>query len=212
MRSVSASPREQTDLVMISRARMADLAGVSQRRIDYWERTGLIRSSLDTSLQANRRIRLYDFTEAMTALVLAALRERVSLQHVRLIVAHLKELRYGVTQVRFAIAGQQVHIQLPDGTWSGIKDPNQIVLHEVLDLEPLRARLLSTRDRRTATEGTTEKRRGVHGSRPVIAGTRVSLSAVRAYIDRGLSTEEILEAYPALTATDVEHVRSLATA
>lgn len=199
-------------LVMLTRSRVARLGGVSERRLDYWERTGLLSSTVEEQLAGNRRIRLYDFTDAMTAMVLAALRENVSLQHVRQIVAHLRKLNFGVTEVRFAIAGKRVHFQLPDGTWGDVTDPGQIVLSEVLDLQPLRAAVLGAGARRDEQRGQIERRRGVHGSKPVIAGTRVSVKAVQAYLAAGSSPAEILEAYPALTPADVEAVRALAIA
>lgn len=200
------------DLLMLTRARVAGLSDVSERRLSYWEQTGLLHSTVETRIAGNRRIRLYDFQDAMTALVLSALRERVSLQHVRQIVAHLRELRYGVTEVKFAIAGNRVHFQLPDGTWGDMVDPGQIVLHEVLDLQPLRAKVLNAGRREAEQAGQVERRRGVHGSKPVFAGTRVPVKAVLAYIERGRSNDEILAAYPALTPADLEAARATATA
>lgn len=199
-------------LVMLTRSRIAQLGGVTERRLDYWEKTGLLASTVEEQLAGNRRIRLYDFTEAMTAMVLAALRKEVSLQHVRQIVAHLRELNFRVTEVRFAVVGSRVHFQLPDGTWSDVTDPGQIVLSEVLDLRPLRAAVLGAGARTDEQRGQIERRRGVHGSKPVIAGTRVPVKAVQAYLDRGRTDAQILEAYPDLTPDDVEAVRALASA
>lgn len=199
-------------IVMLTRARVARLGRVSERRLDYWERTGLLSSTVDERLSGNRRIRLYDFTDAMTAMVLSALRERVSLQHIRQIVAHLRQLDFRVTEVRFALAGNRVHFQLPDGTWGDFVDPGQLVLSEVLDLEPLRALVLGVESRSEEERGQIEKRRGVRGSKPVIAGTRIPVRAVQAYLERGSSPAEIMEAYPALSPEDVEAVRALASA
>lgn len=199
-------------VMMLTRQRIARLSSVSERRLDYWEKTGLLHKTVDEGLTANRRTRLYDFQDAMTAMVLATLRERVSLQHVRQIVQHLRLLEYGVTEVEFAIIGQEVYFQTPDGSWGGIKDPGQIVLHQVLDLRPLRAAVLNAGQRSEAEHGRIVTRRGVHGSKPVIAGTRVSVRAVRAYLDAGRSEADILAAYPTLTPADVEAVRTLATA
>lgn len=199
-------------LVMLTRARVAQLGKVSERRLTYWETTGLLKTTVEESLTGGRKVRLYDFQDSMTALVLAALRERVSLQHVRQIVAHLRELHFGVTEVVFAIAGNRVHFQLPDGTWGDFVDPGQIVLHEVLDLTPLRAAVLGAGDRDEQKAGKIESRRGVLGSKPVFAGTRIPIKAVQAYISSGKSDAEIIEAYPLLTPSDVEAVRALASA
>lgn len=196
---------------MLRRDVVARLAGVTERKIDYWERTGLVSPTVDTALTGNRRTRLYDFADAMTVMVLASLRQHVSLQHVRQIVAHVRRLEFKIPEVRFALAGDRVHFQIADGTWSGMDDPGQIVLHEVLDLAPLRARVL-TPARTQEDEGQVVRLRGVRGSKPVIAGTRVPVRAVRSFLEDGASVDEIVAAYPALTAVDVEGVRRLAHA
>lgn len=200
------------DVVMLTRARIARLSSVTERRLDYWERTGLLRSTVEEGLTGNRRTRLYGFQDAMTAMVLASLREQVSLQHIRQIVDHLRRLRYSVTEVEFALVGNQVYFQTPDGDWGGVKDPGQIVLHQVLDLRPLRSAVLNAGRRGDDERGRIERRRGVHGSKPVIAGTRIPVRAVRAYLVAGKSDAEILAAYPSLSLEDLETVRSLASA
>ncbi|GAB3988968.1 DUF433 domain-containing protein [Nocardioides marmoraquaticus] len=199
-------------LVMLTRPRLAQIGGISERRLDYWEKTGLMVSTVDDRLSGSRRIRLYDFSDAMTAMVLASLRQNVSLQHVRQIVAHLRSLDYQVTEVRFALAGNRVHFQLPDGTWSDVSDPGQIEMSEVLDLRPLRAAVLGAGARADDKRGQIERRRGVHGSKPVIAGTRVPVKTVQAYLERGRSAAQIIQSYPSLTPEDVEAVRALASA
>jgi uncharacterized protein (DUF433 family) len=200
------------DVVMLTRARVARLSSMSERRLDYWEKTGLLHSTVNEGLTGNRRTRLYGFQDAMTALVLAALRDQVSLQHVRQIVDHLRKLKYGVTEVEFALVGNKVFFQTPDGDWGGTKDPGQIVLHQVLDLRPLRSAVLNAGRRADEERGRIERRRGVHGSKPVIAGTRIPVRAVQAYLAAGGSDQEILTAYPSLTTADLEAVRALATA
>jgi uncharacterized protein (DUF433 family) len=154
-------------------------------------------------------VRLYTYSEALTVLVLASLRENISLQHIRQIVSHLRERQFGVPEVRFALAGPRVFFQTPDGKWEDVRDPNQIVLHETLDLRPLRAKLQSATQRAADSYGRTEKRRGARGSKPLIAGTRVPVEAIQRYLERGIPVSEILEAYPALNESDV---RTLASA
>ncbi|MCR1783117.1 DUF433 domain-containing protein [Nocardioides carbamazepini] len=197
--------------LMLRRDVVARLAGVSERKLDYWARTGLVSPTVDRSLSGGRRTRLYDFTDAMTVMVLANLRSQVSLQHVRQIVAHVRTQLFEVTQVAYAIVGGRIFFQTPDGAWSGVDDPGQIVIHEVLDLRPLRARLL-TPAREESDHGQVERKRGVRGSKPVIRGTRVPVSTIRSYLDSGASTQEVLAAYPSLTEADVDGVRALASA
>jgi uncharacterized protein (DUF433 family) len=94
-----------------------------------------------------------------------------------------------------------------DGSWEGDLRPDQVVIHEVLNLEPLRGRIAAGLRRDASLAGQIERRRGVLGSKPVLAGTRVPVHTVRRYLDAGRSVEQILESFPALTAADVEAVQ-----
>jgi len=46
-----------------------------------------------------------------------------------------------LTQLTYATIDNQVYFQREDGTWEGGLRPDQIVLHEVLNLQPLRDRI-----------------------------------------------------------------------
>lgn len=48
----------------------------------------------------------------------------------------------------------------------------------------------------------------VLGSKPVFAGTRIPVPSVVAYLDRGLSDDRILEAYPDLWPEDIRAARA----
>ena len=199
-------------LVAFTRARVAALAGVRESRIAYWERTGLIEPTVSSRVTPSRPIRFYDYPGMMTVLIFAELRKRgVSLQHIRQIVDYLRSRDFRPSQVVFSIAGRKVHFQTPEtGEWED--SVGQIVLREVLDLARLRARVAGALDRDPETVGGVERRRGTLGSKPVVAGTRVPVAAVRAFISSGASTDDILEAYPALRRADVEQVGQAASA
>jgi DNA-binding transcriptional MerR regulator len=193
---------------MFTHAKLAEMADVKPNRLSYWERSGLVHAH-EGEGRGSRKVRLYDYQDALTVLILAELREVVSLQHIRQIVAHLRDRRFDVPEVKFATAGKRVFFQLPDGAWEDVRDPSQIVLHQTLDLRPLRARLAAAGARRSEDVGRVERRRGARGSQPLVAGTRVPVAAVQRFIAAGASQERILEAYPALMEEDVEVIRSL---
>jgi DNA-binding transcriptional MerR regulator len=195
------------------RRRVAALAGVSDRRLDYWEKTGLISPSVDRRVTPHRTTRIYDYGDALSVLIIVELRARdISLQHIRQVIAHLRSRKFEPSEVVFAIAGARVHFQLPSGEWEDVVEPNQIVLHEVLNLEPIRARVRDSVRRSSHSVGKIERRRGALGSKKLIAGTRIAVESVRAYIDRGFDSESILAAYPDLSRDDVEAVRQLDSA
>lgn len=202
-------------LLAVTRNTAAKIARLSTRRVDYWAETGLVTPSADRRLTAHRRVRLYGFIDLLALAVAAELVERgASLQHVRQIVRRLKARGYErpLTQVTYATVGKQVYFQLEDGTWEGGLRPDQIVFHQVLNLEPIRHRISRAVTRDEQQVGRVEKRRGVHGSKPVLAGTRIPVATVQRYLEAGRSTADVLEAYPDLTEADVEAVRRGAVA
>ena len=187
------------------------ISGLSPRQVDYWARTGLVEPAVDTRVSPGRRIRLYGFLDLLALMVAAQLRTeyRISLQHIRRIVEHLKSHGYHqpLTQLRFSVYRGQVYFQHPDGQWEGDLRPDQLVLQQVLDLQPLRQRIAEGTRRDDNLAGKVEKRRGTLGGKPVFAGTRIPVDTVRRYLDAGRSTNQVLEAFPDLTPEDVEAVR-----
>lgn len=200
----------QEEHLAVTRAVAARVAGLTERQVDYWAGTGLVEPAVDSRLSPGRRVRLYSFIDLLALLVAAELKNRkVSLQHIRKIVAHLRSRGYTspLTQLTFATVGRDVYFMHEDGTWEGGLQPDQVVIHEVLNLSLLRRRIAAGTRRDAALSGKVERRRGTLGSKPVLAGTRVPVDTVKRYLEAGRSVEQILESFPALTAEDVEAVR-----
>jgi DNA-binding transcriptional MerR regulator len=192
------------------------LAGVSMRRLRYWEETGLVAPSIQRRLGPNSIVRLYSFADLLSLLVVAELRtERdMSLQHIRRVVEHLRARGYQepLRELTFATVGQEIYFQHPDGTWEGDLQPDQIVLEKVLRLDRLRARITRAAERHADDAGQVVKKRGVHASAPVFAGTRIRVSTVQDYLRHGYDTGAILEAFPDLSAADVAEASRLLAA
>jgi uncharacterized protein (DUF433 family) len=68
----------------------------------------------------------------------------------------------------------------------------------------MRERIRDLNKRTGAEIGQVERRRGVVHNQAVIAGTRIPVSAIKAYSEAGYTTEQIIEEYPTLSAEDVE--------
>jgi uncharacterized protein (DUF433 family) len=197
-------------LLAVTRDTAAKIARLSPRQVDYWAKTDLVPASIDADVSAHRHVRLYGFLDLLALAVAAELKQcGVSLQHIRQIVRHLKARGYDrpLTQLRYATVGRQVYFQSEDGTWEGGVRPDQIVLHEVLNLQLIRDRIAEGIHRDRAQEGRTERRRGALGGKPVLAGTRIPVDTVRRYILAGRSNADVLEAYPDLAEADIEAVR-----
>lgn len=207
------STRDEVDVEHLSvpRETAARLAGLSLRQVDYWAETGLLAPTTDRRLSPGNRVRLYGFVDLLALLVAAELKSRkVSLQHIRTIVDHLRSRGYDspLTELKFATLKGRVYFQHDDGSWEGDIRPDQLVMHEVLNLRPLRQRIESATRRRDDQIGQVERRRGVKGSKPVIAGTRLPVETVRRYLEAGRTIEQIVESFPVLTPADVEAVRA----
>jgi DNA-binding transcriptional MerR regulator len=197
------------NVVVFTEAKVRALAGISQRQLRYWARD-LALPAIDRQVTARRGVRLYDFDGVLTVLILAKLKERgFSLQYLRQVVAYLQREQLRLTELTFAVSGSQLHFQRPDGQWQDAHS-SQLVADVSLPLEPLRARIRKATERTPDTIGHLERRRGTKGSKELVAGTRVPVATVRRYLDRGVPTAEVLEAFPALAPEDVEAVRASA--
>lgn len=199
------------ELVVFTRERMASVAKISVRELDYLHRSHLQEASVDIQLSATRTVRQYSFSDALSVLIIRQLEERrISKRYIREILSYLRSQDYRPSELRWAIAGKRVHIQTPDGLWSDAERP-QGLLPEVLDLRPLRQVLRRAGRRRKSEQGHVETRAGVMGRLPVLVGTRIPVAAVRQYLDSGHSDETIIAAYPSLSAADIDAVRRLAS-
>ena len=187
------------------------LAGVSMRRLRYWEEVGLVVPSIKRRLSEHNTVRLYSYQDLLALLVVSALRteRNMSLQKIRRVVTHLRSRGYQapLRELKFATVGREIYFQHPDGKWEGDLRPDQIVIFEVILLDPLRLRIDKAAARPAEEAGRVEKRRGVHASAPVFAGTRIRVATVQRYLQQGYETEAILEAFPDLSVADVKEAR-----
>jgi DNA-binding transcriptional MerR regulator len=204
------------DLLAFTDAQARRLAGVSMRRLRYWEQVGLVVPSIKQRLSPHNTVRLYGFQDLLALLVVSELRtERdMSLQRIRRLAAHLRARDYQapLRELRFATVGREIYFQHPDGTWEGDLRPDQIILEQTIGLEPLRSRIESAARRPAQDPGRVVKRRGVHANAAVFAGTRIRVSTVQDYLRHGYGTEAILEAFPDLQPVDVDEARRLLAA
>jgi len=204
--------RAEEERLALSLSSAAHLVGTSERRLIHWERIGLATPSISRRISERNTVRLYDFQDLLALLVIRELFERrMSTHQIHRVVEHLKTSGYDrpLTEVRFATEGAEIFFQHPDGTWEGDRKKNQRVFSQILDLRPLRDRIWETIDqpRPKAAQGRIERRRRVQGNKPVFSDTRIPVSAVIPYIQRGCSTAEILEAFPDLGKADLKAAR-----
>ncbi len=203
------------DLVGVPARVAARLAGVTERRLRSWEAVNLVSPDVRRELSPRNVVRLYGFPQLVELLVVRELEERHSLhiRHIKRVVEAVRSAEFPrpLRQLRWAISGDEVFVQYPDGTWVGDRKPAQTVMREVLNLEQIRAEVRRRlgRTRPQEARGRIERRRGVQGSKPVFEGTRTPVAAVHAYLRRGASEDDILAAFPHLTRADIRAAREL---
>ena len=199
---------ELDDLIAMPRDRAAALAGVSRRRVIYWEMRNLVRPAIRRRISVRGQVQLYTFRDLVCLLVVAELRKRdFSLQHVRRVVDHLRSQGYQTPlgTVEFATLGRsEIYFKHADESWEGDGRPNQLVIHQVISLEPIRQLIRSAAGRPSTGHGRTERRRGVRANQATFTGTRVPVSTVVAWLESGHTASDVIEAYPDLTDEDVQ--------
>jgi uncharacterized protein (DUF433 family) len=202
------------NLLAIPDKRAAKLARITMRQLRYWEQIGLVTPSIKRQLSPRNAVRLYGFQDLIELLVAAELRHRpgISLQHVQRVIAYLHRSGFQapLSELRFATHGSDIYVQYPDGTWSGDPIPDQIVFHQVITLDFLRERVEAVQHRDPDVAGKVVTRRGVLGSKPIFAGTRIPVATVQRYLSAGYSDADIIEEYPSLTPADIKVAREYA--
>ena len=152
--------------------------------------------------------RIYSFRDVVCLKVLNTIRNesRVSLPHLREVrekLIHLGDDLWAKTTLY--VLNRRVVFDNPETENREEVVSGQAILQIPLEVihshTEKEARKLFERDPETI--GRIERRRGVASSQPVIAGTRISVRAIKAFKDEGYSFEEIQEQYPTLTEDDI---------
>jgi uncharacterized protein (DUF433 family) len=185
----------------------ARLSGLSKSQLSYWYRSGFY---VPVHVESGRAAfsRIYSFRDIVALKVLNTLRNqfKVSLQHLREVsgkLSHLAENKWtGVKlyAVKKGVVWIDPESEQPQEIVSGqfivpiILD--DVVLHTQKDLDRLAGR-------DEATVGRIERSRYINHNAPVVSGTRIRVSAIKAFSDAGYSTAQIVKEYPDLTEDDV---------
>lgn len=184
------------------------LTGLSARRLQYWDETDFIRPSI-AARRGRGTPRLYSFSDLVQLRVAAILRGTLSLQALRRLKDAL-DVGAPFATLRFATTtGGEIMYLGPEGTPESVLAPLQIVFQFDVPLQAIRSDLESGIDelRRRQGSGRIERTRGVRGSLPVLAGTRISAPAIRHMLSAGWDEQRIIEEYPELTVADIAVVR-----
>lgn len=199
-------------LIGVSRSTAARVIGIAERRLAAWNDRGLVYPSLLTPL-GSRTIWTFSLEDLVQGRVVKALEARgMHVRHIRRIVEAVRSSTHPrpLASLSWGVAGLEIFVGYPDGSWVGDRQPTQHVLVEMLDLEEIRGDARrAAQQRQSEAIGTTESRRGALGSKEVFAGTRIPVAAVVEYLRRGATDQRILQGFPDLRAEDISLARGL---
>lgn len=206
------------EIIAFTEDRVCEFTGISRQRLRRWDRDfDLVRPSIVRELGPRSKIRLYAFKEAIEALMVKELLLRGrSIHQIRRLVKFLREAGYEspLSELRYAVPpekeSREIYIQYPDGKWVGDRAPSHLVIHEVLQLDTIRAKVRQAAKRPAEATGRLERSRGRKGSKLVFAGTRLPVYVVVDYLRQGYSPKQIRDDFPALAEADIALARKAA--
>lgn len=199
-----------TSVVMAFTAEQASsLSGISLGQLVAWDKEGFFRPSLGAPGRGVPNARIYTFQDLLSLRVLNALRNvhGCSLRHLREVRDRLRvfgESEWSSTTLYVLnrkvvfdhpITGRKEEIVSGQGV---IPIPLSTVVGD------LRRDVDLIRKRDVDDIGVIERRRGIASSKPVIAGTRIPVEAIRSLSEAGYSRDAIRVEYPSLTRRDID--------
>lgn len=191
---------------------VARLKGLSMDRLREWDSAGFFQPRYAHSDRRTPYSRIYSFRDVVGLRVLKILRTdyKVSLRHLKDVAQELSQhSREPWSELRLYVLNREVHFNEPDtGTPRGVLG-GQYALLPLEDVEEdMRARVAAMRRRADEAVGRIQQRRNVVRNAPVIAGTRIPVSAIQRFAKAGYSTEDIQKEYPSLTRKDIEAAKA----
>lgn len=185
------------------------ITGLSKGRLRYWAKTGFFEPSF---VEENPRLpysRFYSFKDvvALRTLELLRVQNNVPLQHLRKVAETLSHLKDDLwTKTTLYVVNRKVAFVNPE---TGM--PEEVVSKQYLLGIPLKkvikdttADIVRLRQRPEESFGKVSRDRSIARNAWVVAGTRITVGAIKRLNEDGYSIEKIIEEYPDLTTEDVE--------
>lgn len=185
---------------------VAKLTGISVGQLRYWDRTDFFRPEFAYEDRREAYSRIYSYVDLVSLKVIARLRKKVPLQRLRIVKERLKEFSPDLWRgITLWVHGNNVAFVHPD-----TGEPEEVVSGQKLlklplseTLDDLDAGVQQLFQRDTSNVGRIDQQRRIMHNRPVIAGTRIPVSAIRSFHEAGYSIQEIVAEYPSITEKDV---------
>jgi uncharacterized protein (DUF433 family) len=186
----------------------AHLTGLTTHRLRHWDKTGFFSPSLKAAVSRAPLSRVYTFRDLLVLQILKSLRidSRCSLQHLREVrdtLAHSGD-DFWYRNTLYVLNRKVVFEDKEGGRVEPVSGQKvfQIPLKIVRTAMENSVKELTKRDK--DEYGKIDRRRNVNHNSAVVAGTRISVAAIKRLSEDGYSTEKILAEYPSLTPTDIQ--------
>jgi uncharacterized protein (DUF433 family) len=189
----------------------ARATGVSERRIRYWDQTGVLTPSLASGGKGAPFGRIYSFRDLVGLRTLKELRDTygLTLQELRRVGERLQRLYDAPwSSLRFSVEGGHLYFHGPESClWISAIRPGQAALPLAFELgdivQQTEAAASELVERRPEDIGKIVRNRHVLGNRPILSGTRIPTAAVWDFHEAGYDAAAIIKEYPRLTELDV---------
>src|SRR5271170_3077308 len=170
------------------------LTGLTKRRLMYWDQTGFFAPSYADDDRRSSYSRIYSFRDVVGLRTLWRLTEEfnVSLQNLRKVAEKLSHLANDLwaTQVLYVLDKKVVFDETGTGKLREVLSDqyvNGLALGEVVS--DMRQAVDQLRQRHPDQFGQITRSRFINHNAPVIAGTRIPVSAIRDFVEAGYTTE-----------------------
>lgn len=202
-----------TILGAFSEEQVSGLTGLSRAQLRAWNRRGFIRPQFRIDDSGRRPFSyIYSFKDLLKLRVLNQLRNVYNvpmgeLERVERELSHMGDEKW--TSQRLWVHNRKVVFEEPESSRKREISTKQFVAEIPLEVVTTDARAdIARLNRRDAGEvGAIIKKRHLHSSDPVFAGTRIPVSAVIGYLDAGYSDADIMDRLPDIEPADIEAAR-----
>lgn len=199
-------------LAAFSEEQTENLTGITRSQLRYWDRT---RFYSPTYSEKNRRVafsRVYSFKDIVSLRVLNVLRNQysVSLQHLRDVSSKLRKLNNNpdcwVDTKLYPLNKKVIWIEPDTKLPQEIASGQYITVVSLSDVvqETKKAAINVHKSRDESKLGAIERSKYVQHNSAVVAGTRITVAAIKRFAEAGYSAEQILKEYPDITKKDVQ--------
>jgi uncharacterized protein (DUF433 family) len=190
----------------------ARITKLSKSRLTRWDRLGFFSpEQADESDRGNPYSRVYSFNDLVGLRTLAVLttKHHISIAELKKAYARLAErVERPWVDTPLSVLNRKVVFDLDgvprdtDGQYAGNHISLPTIASEVAEMAN------ALRNRNNDQIGVVERHKFIAHNAPVMAGTRIPVTAIESFIRAGYSDDGIVEQYPTLTRFDVSTVRS----